>query len=82
MDIENIDLTKAVGVVQYLQRTPFAATTADLLVGGGANFTYRLHLVSAYQGQKTLVLKHAEGYAALAKHIEIDAARLVITVLQ
>lgn len=79
--MDSIDLTGADGVVQYLQQTPFAATAADLLVGGGANFTYRLHLVSAYQGQKTLVLKHAEAYAALFKHIEIDAARLVITVL-
>ena len=82
MDIENIDLTEEGGVVQYLQQTPFAATAADLLVGGSANFTYRLHLVNAFQGQKTLVLKHAEAYAALAKHIELDAARLVITVLQ
>ncbi|KAF8186531.1 kinase-like domain-containing protein [Mycena galopus ATCC 62051] len=58
------DLSTAAGVQAHLATTQFASSTVTLLTGGTGNFAFRLHLLTPYKGQTTLVLKHARPYAA------------------
>jgi 5-methylthioribose kinase len=59
------DLTTESGVEAYLADTPFASHTIASLSGGSANYTYRIRLSTPYEGQSTLVLKHAEPHVKL-----------------
>ena len=72
-----MDFTTSRGVLDYLEKTPFVATSATLLLGGVTNYTYRIQLAKEYNGRKTVVLKHAESYAALVQDISLDAERIV-----
>ncbi|KAF5378573.1 hypothetical protein D9615_007124 [Tricholomella constricta] len=62
MDTTSTDLTSALGVQAYLASTPFASDTVTSISGGTANFAYRIHLMTPFEGQETLVLKHAQPY--------------------
>ncbi|KAG5652930.1 hypothetical protein H0H81_003073 [Sphagnurus paluster] len=56
------ELTTTEGVQAYIANTPFASHTVTSLSGGTGNFAYRIHLSAPFEGQETLVLKHAEPY--------------------
>ncbi|KAF8079097.1 kinase-like domain-containing protein [Lyophyllum atratum] len=56
------DLTTVEAVGAYLADSPFASGTVTVLSGGTANFAYRIHLDTPFEGQETLVLKHAQPY--------------------
>ncbi|KAI0248383.1 kinase-like domain-containing protein [Lactifluus subvellereus] len=80
------DLTSPEGVLDYVASTPFASSHAESLSGGSANFIFRLHLNTPYEGHQTLVLKHAQPYVASApdfpfpvsrQDFEVDALRRV-----
>lgn len=55
-------LTTVAGVQAYVANTPFASSTVTVLSGGTGNFAYRIHLNTPFEGQDTLVLKHAQPY--------------------
>lgn len=57
-----LDLSKPDDVLQYLSRTPFASSHVVPLSGGNANYLFRLHLQSSYDGMQTLVLKHGKAW--------------------
>ncbi|KAG5643867.1 hypothetical protein DXG03_009551 [Asterophora parasitica] len=56
------DLTTELGVKAYLADTPFSSETVTSLSGGTGNFAFRIHLATPFEGQETLVLKHAEPF--------------------
>ncbi|CUA74642.1 hypothetical protein RSOLAG22IIIB_11352 [Rhizoctonia solani] len=59
------DLKSREGVLAYLEGTRFAAADVQLLSGGLSAFTYRVILkVPLDTGEKTVVIKHFEGYLA------------------
>ncbi|KAK0500653.1 kinase-like domain-containing protein [Armillaria luteobubalina] len=57
-----LDLSKIPDIRTYLSGTPFDAAHIESLSGGYANFIFRLHLVQAYKGRSTVILKHGTGY--------------------
>ncbi|KAJ6452082.1 kinase-like domain-containing protein [Mycena sanguinolenta] len=69
------DLSTAAGVQAFLATTEFASSAVTLLTGGTGNFTFRLHLLSPYKSQTTLVLKHARPYAAGSPSIPLAIER-------
>ncbi|KAJ7224025.1 kinase-like domain-containing protein [Mycena haematopus] len=69
------DLSTAAGVQAYLATTEFASSAVTLLTGGTGNFAFRLHLLTPYEGQTTLVLKHARPYVATAPSIPLAIER-------
>lgn len=69
------DLSTAAGVQAHLAPTEFASSTVTPLTGGTGNFAFRLHLSQPYKGQKTLVLKHARPYVAVAASIPLAIER-------
>jgi len=75
--LDEIDLTTPQGVVVYVAPTPFACAKAEPLSGGSANFIFRLHLITPYQGRSTLILKHATPYAARIPEFSIPVSRQV-----
>ena len=77
-----VNLSSADGVYDYLLYTGrrFTAASVVRLSGGNANFTYRLSMPYSEGGNdKTMVLKHAESYAANMKDfpIVLDTIRQV-----
>ncbi|KAL1748940.1 hypothetical protein HDZ31DRAFT_28711 [Schizophyllum fasciatum] len=66
----DLDLTTSDGVLQYLSNTPFASCSATKLTGGTANFAYRVHLNTPYEGRNTLVVKFGRAF------LEIDGQRM------
>jgi 5-methylthioribose kinase len=74
----NHDLTTDAGVKSYLADTPFASHTIASLSGGSGNYTYRIYLSAPYEGQPTLVLKHAEPYVKASVHIPFGLERQVM----
>src|SRR5216683_4164169 len=73
--LDEIDLTTPEGVLAYLAPTPYASARAEPLSGGTANFIFRLHLITPYQGRPTLILKHARPYVASAPDFRIPVSR-------
>lgn len=75
------DLATVPGIQAYLQDNPqFAAHTVEKLFGGMGNFTYRIHLHTAFVGRQTLVLKYAPPYAAASGGtFPLDQKRQVFT---
>ena len=75
------DLTTVTGITTYLSTsTPFKPKQVTLLAGGNANFTFRVLLeepVELPSGQKrgSIVVKHAESFAAYSKDMVISADR-------
>ncbi|KAF9074970.1 hypothetical protein BDP27DRAFT_1381023 [Rhodocollybia butyracea] len=85
-DANTKDLADVAELKEYLQGTPFASSGIDILTGGTGNFACRLHLISPYQGQSTLVLKHAKPYIFTARNwpfslerqkFEVEALKIV-----
>lgn len=72
------DLTTAHGTQAYLKDTRFAASDVQLLSGGRSAFTYRAVLeIPLSTGEKTVILKHFEGYFADYGSEKIDVQRAV-----
>ncbi|KAK7051882.1 APH domain-containing protein [Favolaschia claudopus] len=69
------DLSIPTGVQSYLSSTKFASHTVTPLIGGGGNWTFRLHLLEPFDGKKTLVAKHSRGYSAGDAPIALDIER-------
>ncbi|TFK41990.1 kinase-like domain-containing protein [Crucibulum laeve] len=69
------DLTTEDSVLEYLSATPFASTSVNTLSGGGANYTYRIHLITPYEGNLKLVLKHAAPYVKSIPTLAFDVNR-------
>jgi len=57
-------LATEAGIENYLRNTAFASHTVNLLNGGYANFTYRIHLCVPVDRMSTFILKYAPPYAA------------------
>ena len=74
---ENLDLSRVEDVQTYLTNTPFASTRIEALSGGNANFVFRLHLATPYEGRSTLVLKHAKAWVKFDKNFALDVQRQV-----
>jgi 5-methylthioribose kinase len=73
-----MDLTTTAGIQLYLQDTPFAAHTIQVLSGGMSNFTYRIYLHTPLDGQSTFILKYAAPYVAVsAGKFPLDQKRQV-----
>ncbi|KAF9229047.1 hypothetical protein BS17DRAFT_688131 [Gyrodon lividus] len=76
-----MDLSTTTGIQTYLQGTPFAPHTIQVLSGGTANFTYRIHPHTPLDGQSTFILKYAAPYVAVsAEKFPIDQKRQVVEV--
>ncbi|KAG1749770.1 kinase-like domain-containing protein [Suillus paluster] len=83
----NADLTTSADVRKYLSNTPFASHTISVLAGGSANFTYRIHLNTPFEGKETFVFKYAAPYVAASggtmalpterQKFEVESLRLV-----
>ncbi|KAF8874414.1 kinase-like domain-containing protein [Infundibulicybe gibba] len=77
------DLTTIAGVFAYLSSTPFCCddkTQITSLSGGHANFTYRVHMSTPFEGQSTVVLKHARRYMKNLVTVPFDLSRQVYEV--
>ncbi|KAF8913222.1 kinase-like domain-containing protein [Gymnopilus junonius] len=74
------DLTTESGVRAYLAKTAFASTEIVPLLGGTANYVYRLILEKEYEGRKTLVLKHAKPYVKSWKALAFALERQIYEV--
>ncbi|PPQ64298.1 hypothetical protein CVT26_002181 [Gymnopilus dilepis] len=74
------DLTTESGVRAYLAKTAFASTDIEPLLGGTANYVYRLVLEREYEGRKTLVLKHAKPYVKSWKELKFAVERQIYEV--
>ncbi|KAL0951673.1 hypothetical protein HGRIS_008352 [Hohenbuehelia grisea] len=59
MSSPSLDLSTVEGAKAYLTSTPFASDRIALLSGGNTNFIFRVHLLTAYEGQPTVILKHS-----------------------
>lgn len=74
------DLTTADGMKQWLLNSDFEqgrlVTNVERLSGGATGYVYRAHLPE--QACKSVVVKHAEAYAARAQHFKLDQNRMVI----
>lgn len=58
------DLTNASGMKDLLSEMgSFASREVTRLIGGSGNFTYRAVLDAPYNGHKSVVVKHAEGFS-------------------
>lgn len=73
----SLDLSLVSDVLTYLEDTPFASKSAVILSGGNTNFLFRLHLLEAYSGQRTLVLKHSKDFAAIDPSFKLNEQRQV-----
>ena len=73
----SLDLSLVSDVLTYLEDTPFASKSAVVLSGGNTNFLFRLHLLEAYSGQRTLVLKHSKDFAATSPSFKLNEQRQV-----
>jgi hypothetical protein len=72
------DLTTVEGTLAYLEGTRFVAKDVQLLAGGRSAFVYRVILETPLDtGEKTIVLKHFEGYGALFRDTKAPIERAV-----
>ncbi|KAJ3845307.1 hypothetical protein F5878DRAFT_689607 [Lentinula raphanica] len=81
------DLANLEDLKEYLEGTPFASSEIDILTGGTGNFACRLRLLSPYEAQSTLVLKHAKPYVFTSENkfpfslerqrFEVEALKIV-----
>src|ERR1700709_1488006 len=53
-------LTTIPAVAEYLAATPFQSRDIQKLTGGRMNHTYRIHLIVPFQGEETVIIKHAQ----------------------
>jgi hypothetical protein len=65
-------------IFEWLKKTKYEATSLDPLSGGSANFIYRAKLATPLQdGTTDVLLKHGEGYMAVAPANKISTERCV-----
>ncbi|KAJ7292780.1 kinase-like domain-containing protein [Mycena rebaudengoi] len=77
----DLDLSLIPDLHTYLENhQAFQCTTIEVLSGGLANFTFRLHLREPFEGRPSLVLKHAKNYVAFAKDIPFGVERQLFEV--
>ena len=73
------DLTTEDGLLQWLHKSNYEEGThaikVERLLGGAAGFVYRAHLEDV--ASKSIIVKHAEPYAARAQHFKLDQNRMV-----
>ncbi|KAJ1301946.1 hypothetical protein OPQ81_000785 [Rhizoctonia solani] len=70
------DLKSPEGVIEYLKGTRFAASHVQRLSGGYSAFTYRVTLQAPLKtGEKTIVIKHYEGFCARMEKMRAEAKR-------
>ena len=70
------DLTTEDGMLAYLQQTRFPkCSNIQQLTGGTGGFTYRID--TNEPDRPTIVVKHAQGYAAKAPEWKLDPNRMV-----
>jgi hypothetical protein len=77
--MEREDLTSEVGMLQWLKHSAYeevrSALSVERLPGGAAGFVYRAHLLAS--ARPSVIVKHAESYAARAQHWKLDQTRMV-----
>jgi 5-methylthioribose kinase len=59
---EPVELMSASAVGAFLDSTPFASLSVTDLTGGLINYVYRIHLLAPFEGNQTVVLKHAQPF--------------------
>jgi hypothetical protein len=65
-------------VQESLKDGPYACSSLAKLSGGTANFVYRGTLVTLLKdGEKTVVIKHTEGYVASNPNFKLTDTRCV-----
>ncbi|KAJ1301951.1 hypothetical protein OPQ81_000790 [Rhizoctonia solani] len=70
------DLQSSEGILAYLKDTRFAASNVQPLSGGSSAFTFRVILeVPLETGEKTIVIKHFEGFVASRRDVKANAER-------
>jgi 5-methylthioribose kinase len=72
-----VALTTIPDVENFLAGTPFASKSITDLTGGNANYAYRIHLVTPYEGEDTVVVKHAQPYVRTWTSLAFDVSRQV-----
>lgn len=77
-----VNLTSVSAVSAYLVGTPFAGQSIADLSGGFINYVYRVHLLSPFEGNQTVVLKHAQPSSKLRTDLECGPERQVSVILQ
>ena len=65
----DLDLSKVDSLAAFLEGKPFASSKIEPLSGGNANYVFRLHLHTPYEGNNTLVLKHAKPHMPLHESV-------------
>ena len=78
--MQKLNLAEGDSVIQHLADGPFASEKAVALSGGYGNYTYRLHLLHEYRGQRTLILKHGKPHLPGATSFAFDLVRQVSAV--
>ena len=74
----SMDLTAAGGVREYLtSRISLDVESVEKLCGGYCNFTWRANLNTPYQGQKSVVVKHAAPFASANRELQMAVERQV-----
>ena len=73
----DLDLTNQEDVLRYLADTPFASTKVEALSGGNANYIFRLHLKTPFEGRETLVMKHGKGSLKIDSSFALGIERQV-----
>ncbi|KAK5175383.1 uncharacterized protein LTR77_000522 [Saxophila tyrrhenica] len=72
------DLTTEDGILTWLHKSEYdegsEVTTVERLPEGFGGFVYRAHLQDA--ARASVIVKHAEGYAARAQHWKLDQSRM------
>jgi hypothetical protein len=73
-----LDLSHPKHLEHYLSTTPWAAKSITSLSGGYTNFTFRIELVTPFQGQERVVLKHGKSHIPMAKEFSFSVERQVM----
>lgn len=65
-------------IFEWLKKTKYAASSLEPLPGGSANFIYRAKLSTPLEdGTTDVLVKHGEGYMAVAPANKISTERCV-----
>jgi hypothetical protein len=65
-------------IFEWLKKTKYAAISLEPLSGGSANFIYRARLTTPLKdGTTDVLVKHGEGYMAVAPANKISTERCV-----
>lgn len=68
-------------IFEFLRNTSYASTSLDPLPGGAANYIYRASLSKPLEdGTTEVLIKHGEGYMAVAPENKISIERCVLEI--